>query len=478
MRRRDFLMAAAGAVVGAGLFYLSRLATDTRPPAAAPAEGSGTVLEATERGFMVKGDINPVLRFSPGEQVSLELRNLLREETIVHWHGFKVDWRNDAHPVFAVKPGEKYRYLFKVANRPGTYFYHPHPHGLTAKQFYMGLVGLVYVETEKSRLGFRHGVNDLPLMLQDRRGATYNPTPMDLVTGFLGDAVAVNGVVNPVFKLEKGTYRFRLVNASNARLYRLAFVDERGEVQPMALIAVDQGFLERKVEVKTLFLAPAERAEVVVEFKREGRYFLKNMPFDPMHNEMMDMGGGHHGHHGGMSVLDEGAEYVVAEFQVSGAGEFVEVEAELPDPPPPPPRAERTRRFHLSLSGMQWVINGMAWDMRNPLKEHVRVEGGTVEIWEITNDVRSMPHPMHLHGFPMWVLQRQNSPPQVADMAVDSSGRLPTDLGLKDTVLVWPGETVKVAVQFDGIGEKQLFPFHCHNLEHEDQGMMINVAVY
>jgi FtsP/CotA-like multicopper oxidase with cupredoxin domain len=127
MRRRDFLMAAAGAVVGAGLFYLSRLATDTRPPAAAPAEGSGTVLEATERGFMVKGDINPVLRFSPGEQVSVELRNLLREETIVHWHGFKVDWRNDAHPVFAVKPGENYRYLFKVANKPGTYFYHPHP---------------------------------------------------------------------------------------------------------------------------------------------------------------------------------------------------------------------------------------------------------------------------------------------------------------------------------------------------------------
>jgi FtsP/CotA-like multicopper oxidase with cupredoxin domain len=197
-----------------------------------------------------------------------------------------------------------------------------------------------------------------------------------------------------------------------------------------------------------------------------------------MHNEMMNMCGRHHGHRGGASVLDEGAEYVVAEFQVCGAGEFVEVEAELPDPPPPPPRAERSRRFHLSLSGMQWVINGMAWDMRNPLKEHVRVEGGTVEVWEIANDVRSMPHSMHLHGFLMWVFQRQNGPPQVADMAVDKSGRLPTDLGLKDAVLVWPGETVKVAVQFDGIGERQLFPFHCHNLEHEDQGMMIDVAVY
>jgi FtsP/CotA-like multicopper oxidase with cupredoxin domain len=238
----------------------------------------------------------------------------------------------------------------------------------------------------------------------------------------------------------------------------------------MALIAVDQEFLERKVGVETLFLAPAERAEVVVEFKREGRYFLENMPFDSMHNEMMNMDGRHHG---GMSVLDEGAEYVVAELKISGAGEFAEVETELPDPPPPPPRAERTRRFHLSLSGMQWVINGIAWDMRNPLKEHVHVEGGTVEIWEITNDIRSTPHPMHLHGFPMWVLQRQNSPPQVAEIAVDKSGRLPTDRGLKDTVLVWPGEAVKVAVQFDDIGEKQLFPFHCHNLEHEVQGMMI-----
>lgn len=67
MRRRDVLMA-AGAVVGAGLFYQSRLATDTRPPAAAPAEWSGTVLEATERGFMVEGDVNPVLRFSPGSR--------------------------------------------------------------------------------------------------------------------------------------------------------------------------------------------------------------------------------------------------------------------------------------------------------------------------------------------------------------------------------------------------------------------------
>ncbi len=480
MRRRHLLAAVAGAVVGVGLFYMSRLVTSGETVFKTLMPEAGIVLKATERGFVVNDLVNPVLRFSPGEQVDVELRNLLQEETIVHWHGFKVDWRNDAHPAFTVEPGGRYRYSFRVANRPGTYLYHPHPHGLTAKQTYMGLLGLVYVETERSRLGFTHGVNDLPLVLADRRVAggvaRYDPTPMDLVTGFLGNVVTVNGVVNPVFKLRRGTYRLRLVNASNARLYRLAIVNDKHKIQPMTLIAVDQGFVERKVEVKSLFLAPAERAEVLVEFKEEGRYFLKNIPFDPMHNEMVDMPHAHHGPHGGAPVLDEGAEYTVAEFQVEGVGEFIEV-AELPDPPPPPPRVERTRRFHLSLSGMQWVINGMSWDMENPLREHVSVEGGSVELWEITNDVQSMPHPMHLHGFPMWVVERRDSPPQVAEMAVDRSGRLPTDLGLKDTVLVWPGETVKVVVQFENFNKKQLFPFHRHNLEHEDQGMMINIAV-
>jgi FtsP/CotA-like multicopper oxidase with cupredoxin domain len=85
-------------------------------------------------------------------------------------------------------------------------------------------------------------------------GGRIQPYPHGPRDGFSRLCVAVNGVVNPVFKLVRGTYR--LVDASNARLYRLAFVDEGGEVQPMAPMAVDQGFLERKVEVKTLFLAP------------------------------------------------------------------------------------------------------------------------------------------------------------------------------------------------------------------------------
>ncbi|AET33252.1 multicopper oxidase domain-containing protein [Pyrobaculum ferrireducens] len=115
--------------------------------------------------------------------------------------------------------------------------------------------------------------------------------------------------------------------------------------------------------------------------------------------------------------------------------------------------------------------------LTEPLKEHVKVEAGSVELWEIVNDAASMPHPMHLHGFPMWVVERRNSPRQVAELAVDYRGRLPTDLGLKDTVLIWPGETVKAVVKFDVAERGQLFPFHCHNLEHEDGGLMINISI-
>jgi blue copper oxidase len=102
---------------------------------------------------------------------------------------------------------------------------------------------------------------------------------------------------------------------------------------------------------------------------------------------------------------------------------------------------------------------------------------GAKEVWEIHNDERSMPHPMHLHGFRFLVLGRTGSPDQVANLAMDD-GRTVTDLGFKDTVLVWPGEMVKVAIDFSHEFEgEQLYMFHCHILEHENAGMMLNVKV-
>ena len=108
----------------------------------------------------------------------------------------------------------------------------------------------------------------------------------------------------------------------------------------------------------------------------------------------------------------------------------------------------------------------------------IEVQRGRVETWLIRNDPSSMPHAMHLHGFPFEVLGREKSPGGVAALEIDPQGRLATDLGRKDTVLVWPGESVRVAVDFSHpYAGPQAYLFHCHNLEHEDGGMMLPVAV-
>jgi suppressor of ftsI/bilirubin oxidase len=93
-------------------------------------------------------------------------------------------------------------------------------------------------------------------------------------------------------------------------------------------------------------------------------------------------------------------------------------------------------------------------------------------------NMMSMPHPMHLHGFSFRVTERSGSPTHIKRLAVDGKGRIPTDLGVKDTVLVWPGETVSVAIDFThSLPGTQKYLLHCHNLEHADAGMMINYAV-
>ena len=89
-----------------------------------------------------------------------------------------------------------------------------------------------------------------------------------------------------------------------------------------------------------------------------------------------------------------------------------------------------------------------------------------------------MPHPVHMHGFQFQVLARQNSPKQIRALGVYGNGRIVGDLGWKDTVLLWPGETVRLAVDLShDFGGDQIYVFHCHNLEHEDAGMMVNMRV-
>lgn len=133
------------------------------------------------------------------------------------------------------------------------------------------------------------------------------------------------------------------------------------------------------------------------------------------------------------------------------------------------------RPFRLGYKSGHWRINDRVYAMDEP---PIDIARGSTEIWLLRNYHTSMPHPMHLHGFSFAVLERETSPDQVKALAVDAAGRLATDFGRKDTVLVWPGESVRVAILFDlPFPGPQSYLFHCHNLEHEDAGMMLGLRV-
>ena len=444
---------------------------------------------------------NPILRIESGARFTVSLDNALPEPTIIHWHGLHTPANMDGHPVNTIAPGGRYDYDFTIRNRGGTYWYHTHAHELTAKQAYNGLASFFLVDDDDQRrlskaLDLQLGVTDLPLVIQDKRfdaqgKLLYKPNAHDSMMGWLGDIVLANLTPNAVQAVTPRTYRLRLLNGSNARIYRLAFV--KGSVLlDFTVIGTDGGLIERPETVTEAFLAPGERLDVLFDAgqAQPGEdIFLKSLAFDPMENEgttggMSGMGGmagmnkGMGQMMGGMSSsrLPLGLAFNVLKLSVT-AGERVvaKLPATLSQVAAIRTETATERKIELSMGHMRFLINGRSFRMDEIAFD---VKRGAVEIWRISNPVAGMPHPMHLHGFSFQVLERLNSPTQLSASARFGKGRTVSDLGWKDTVLVWPGETVRIAIDFThDFPGSQTYLFHCHNLEHEDGGMMINFRV-
>ena len=466
-------------------------------------------------GFVVnhagRNYINPTLVLRPGQALQVELENSTSESTIIHWHGLGVDTRNDGAGMPLVPPGARYAYNFEVRDRAGLYWYHPHPHGLTAGQVYRGMFGLIEVEDDEERalrtaLGLVPGRSEIPLMLQDRRGvADYAATASDRMHGYFGNSVEINGTTCPYFDVSTRIYRFRVLNASNARTYRLGLRTAVGRPMPFVLIGTDAGLLAKPIPCNEVFISPAERIDILVDLSDAGvgdTVTLETLAFDAMHMEMPAVAStgeaptsastamNHDpamttpmptpmvdhaamGHGGGFA---EGSVQGLLQLRVR---ERIAYNAKLPTRlsslPAIDTSAATERVLRLGFAKDRWRINDRVFAMG---EAPIEVGRDTVETWLIRNYFKSMPHAMHLHGFHFQVLERQTSPDQVAALKVDDRGRLATDLGEKDTVLVWPGESVKVAINFVmPFAGPQTYMFHCHNLEHEDGGMMLGVKV-
>ena len=445
--------------------------------------GRRTSMLAYTLEFNGRHFVNPLLRVDRGANLRVQYWNALDETSIVHWHGLKNDTNNDGHPHYAVEGGETYDYQFTVANRAGTYWYHPHPHHLAGKQAYLGLAGLFIVEDAEEialqrALDLELGETDVPLLIQDKRfdanGALlYAPHAQEHFQGYCGDTVLINLTPAPCFDCETRAYRFRLVNGSNARIYRLAFM-HGAEPLEFSVIGADGGLLERPIRARELFLSPSERADIVLDLRLaalDDRIVLASLPFDAMQFDSAANAGA-----GSTPVPVNGAPL---ELMLIRIADTVPYDRALPDVlsriDPPAAGNARTRTFRLDQSKGVWRINGASYRMTDTA---FSVRAGEREVWEFHNPQPAMPHPIHVHGFQYRMLERTGSPDQVRRLATDARGLQPAETGWKDSVLLWPGETLRMLMDFSHPFQgDQIYMLQCHNLEHETHGMMVNFRV-
>lgn len=434
--------------------------------------------------------LGPVIRVRRGQRVRVRFRNQLPESSIVHWHGLDVPESADGHPRLAVPSGGEYIYDFQVVNRAGTSWYHPHPHMRTAAQAYQGLAGLFLVaDDEEDALKLPSGSGELLFALQDRRVDANNqlvyPQPadsgmsgrmgrggmgrggmmqmMETMNGWLGDRMLVSGRIQPTIDVDRRTYRVRVLNGSNSRFYKLAWSDQ----QPVVAIGNDGGLLARPSSLPALTLAPGQRADLILELSdhRAGDTVqLLSLPFpaDAV---------GHAGMMRNNFAVPQGAALTLATLRVSARqGPRYVVPEKLAADTFTPSTSAPVRHVPLTFMQMNWFIDGKTFDMET-VSAAETVDAGSTHIWEFENRPMmgmGMAHPMHMHGRQFRVLSRSG-----ADTNALRSGI--HDQGWTDTVVVLPGETVRVQVTFSDYAG--LFLYHCHILEHEDMGMMRNFRI-
>ncbi len=513
-------------------------------------------------GKVLKGDgdsvinlpdnyLGPVLRFKTGQRVRVHLRNRLPQNHIIHWHGMHVPFAADGHPSYEVGPGETYVYEFEVKNRASTNWFHPHTHHATAAQAYAGLAGLVIVEDEEEQaLPLPRGEYDLPLVLQDRTFTPDNQLIYDhrgplSILGFLGERIVVNGKPDLAIEVADRSYRFRVLNGSNARIFKLAWSDG----QPVTVIGTDGGLLEQPVTRPYLMVSPGERYEIWRDFNgAKGREvvleshvfkgtmpppyerFLRTGDMRDMMRRMMGDGMGRMGRHrGGMGEMGAGGKGMM-----SGMGPMAILSRHLPqgshlelvrfrvtqkakENPPLPGRLRSLPRYRLEETvnpgdprpialgnqGHRFTLNERLFEMTeaapietfpvNTLHLMEIFHGhGEMEMDDEHGDgersgtgmgkmdlamMLAMAHPIHLHGAYFQIVER--IPPH-GDSEHGAEGYETVkdgfvDEGYQETVLVMPGERIRLIKPFPDY--KGLFLYHCHNLEHENAGMMRNFKV-
>ncbi|HLI78419.1 MAG TPA: multicopper oxidase domain-containing protein [Candidatus Binataceae bacterium] len=384
-------------------------------------------------------------------------KGLPESRTVVHVHGAKVPPESDGYPENWYAPGKSAVAFYPNAQDAAMLWYHDHAMGINRLNIFAGLAGAYLIHDDvEAALNLPQGKYEIPLVISDRMldhdGQLYYPVSANpaepWIPEFFGDIIVVNGKAWPYFEVEPRKYRFRLLNAANGRFFRFSLSDGRTFHQ----IGTDLGLLPAPVELKSVFMAPAERADLIVDFSGHAgkRINLMSESFDVMQ----------------FRVASEGAKDMSA---MPAALRAVPKTAE----------SDAVQNRMLSLAEidnrvaepMTMLLGGKRW--MDPITEKPRLN--TVEIWNLIN-LTDDAHPIHLHLVRFQILDRRRFDRFDYQMhgklrfTADATPPEPNEAGWKDTVRANPGVVTRIIVKFEGYTGR--YVWHCHILEHEDNEMM------
>ncbi len=484
--RRQFI-ASSAAFIGAGYFPYGWSKTTPSPlpipPLVDGRQGRPVELQIRSGTWSFKSGVNtptlgigqdylgPTIRTRQYSELNLHYQNTLTESVAIHGHGLHVPGEVDGGPQLAIKPDADWQPSLSIVQPAATCWYHSHTHGKTGEQVYHGLAGLIIIDDEQTDslpLPHQYGVDDLPIIIQDRTFDAQGRFVYSLYDagedGWLGDTVVINGAIAPVAKVPAGKVRLRLLNGANARFYIVGFADNRTFYK----IASDGGLLEAPVPLTTMEMSPGERCEIVVDMTDGNPAGLLTLFEDE---------------------FDDDEESLVGRL----LGLFDRSERDLPPPSltlvvdrtlpahtaplpeqlativrPQPKEIVRSRDFMLTMEdgggiengeshgAMNMAINGASMDM-NVINE--RVQRGIWERWRIRSNQGE--HPFHVHGCSFLIEQ------------MEGTTAPPDQRGWKDTVVLDDDDWSEIVVRFDHPAtDRYPYMYHCHILEHEDRGMM------
>lgn len=420
--------------------------------------------------------------------------------TVVHLHGGRVRPENDGYPeAWFTKDfknfGRKFLhevYYYPNCQRPTTLWYHDHAIGITRLNVYAGLAGFYLIrDHEEKKLNLPRGKYEIPLVIQDRSfyldknherfGELFypsqpgqEPTPLpsepidpelpnpSVVPEFFGNTILVNGKVWPYLEVEPRKYRFRILNGSNSRFYRMRL--SSGQNHSFYQIGTDGGFLEHRVPISELILAPAERADVIIDFSafKGQNLILTNdapSPFPFGDAPSPDL----------TQIMQFRVKQKAYKPDKSEIPERLSCLERLDEDDAVTVRENRLVESEDEFDRLKLLLNDMDW---NELPITETPYNGTVEVWELYN-LTPDTHPIHLHLVQFQILDRQS-------IIVDANGNItkvgdrrdpdPNEMGWKDTVRANPDEVTRIIVRFGPF--TGIYPWHCHILEHEDHEMM------